>query len=182
SQRRGRNMSISVMETRQLGQTDLQVSVLGFSAEPSFAQLRPDLAASLLNEALDAGLSVIDAGGPSLPGEELIGRAVAHRRQDYSLFARCGRPEGPGAADWRPDAQPPGSERSLRRLRTDRLDLVQLDGCSEGELRRGDVIAPLRRARELGYARYIGYCGDGRAARYAVACGAFDALQTSVSI
>jgi aryl-alcohol dehydrogenase-like predicted oxidoreductase len=171
------------METRQFGKTDMRVSVLGFGgAEIGFEEATADDVARLLDDALDAGLNVIDTAECYLQSEELIGQAVAHRRNDFHLFTKCGHPEKPGQADWRPDSLLQTIERSLRRLKTDRLDLVQLHSCSEDDLRQGDVIAALQRAREKGYTRYIGYSGDGQAARHAIDCGAFDTLQTSVSI
>src|SRR3954452_17845568 len=171
------------METRQLGGTDMRVGVLGFGgAEIGFEQAEPEAVARLLDEALDAGLNVVDTAECYLGSEELIGHAVAGRRQEFYLFTKCGHPEQPGVGDWRPESLLASIERSLRRLGTDRVDLVQLHSCSEDELRQGDVIAALQEARRKGYTRSIGYSGAVPAARYAIECGAFDALQASVSI
>src|SRR3954447_418036 len=157
------------METRQLGGTDMRVGVLGFGgAEIGFEKAEPEAVARLLGEALDAGLNVVDTAACYLRSEELIGRAVSGRRQDFYLFTKCGHPEQLGAGDWRPESLLASIERSLRRLRTDLVDLVQLPSCSEDELRKGDVIAALQNARRKGYTRYIGYSGDSSAARYAV--------------
>jgi aryl-alcohol dehydrogenase-like predicted oxidoreductase len=171
------------MEMRPFGKTDMTVSVLGFGgAEIGFEKASADTVDRLLSDALDAGLNVIDTAECYIDSEEKIGQAVAHRRGDFHLFTKCGHPESPGRGDWRPESLLKSIERSLKRLKTDRVDLVQLHSCSEAELRQGDVIAALQKAREKGYTRYIGYSGDGAAARFAVESGAFDALQTSVSI
>jgi aryl-alcohol dehydrogenase-like predicted oxidoreductase len=171
------------MERRQFGKTNMMVSVLGFGgAEIGFERATAETVARVLDDALDAGLNVIDTAECYLQSEQLIGQTVARRRDDYYLFSKCGHPESPGVEDWRPESLLKSIERSLERLNTDRLDLVQLHSCSEDELRKGEVIAVLQQARDKGYARYIGYSGDGSAARYAIECGAFDTLQTSVSI
>jgi aryl-alcohol dehydrogenase-like predicted oxidoreductase len=171
------------MEKRQLGKTDMHVTVLGFGgAEIGFQGVTADTVGRLLNSALDAGLNVIDTAECYVNSEEMIGQAVASRRKEFYLFTKCGHPEGMQSEDWRPESLLRSIERSLRRLRTDRLDLVQLHSCSLEELRKGDVIGALEQARQRGHTRYIGYSGDAQAARYAVECGRFDTLQTSVSI
>jgi hypothetical protein len=171
------------METRQFGKTDMRVSALGFGgAEIGFEQAPPEDVALLLTTALDAGLNVIDTAECYLASEELIGRAVSDRRKQYFLFTKCGHPERPGVEDWRKESLLDSIVRSLLRLQTDQVDLIQLHTCSEQELRKGEVIAALEEARERGYTRYIGYSGDSAAARYAVECGVFDTLQTSISI
>lgn len=171
------------METRQLGKTDMSVSVLGFGgAEIGFEQTAVQTVAELLHSALDAGLNIIDTAECYLQSEELIGQAASGRRKDFYLFSKCGHPDNPSVEDWRPASLLASIQRSLKRLRTDHLDLIQLHSCSEQELRKGDVIQALEEARQKGYTRYIGYSGDGSAARYAIECGRFDTLQTSVNI
>ena len=101
--------------------------------------------------------------------------AFAGRRREFYLFTKCGH-AGAGRRDWRPAALLGSIERSLKRLGDRHVDLVQLHSCSLDELKRGDAIAALERARERGWTRYIGYSGDGEAARYAVECGRFDTL------
>lgn len=172
------------METRQFGKTDMRVSVLGFGAsEIGFEEADQQTVDTLLRSALDAGLNVIDTAECYRNSEEMIGRAVSDRRDDYYLFTKCGHPHGiESGANWSEDSILESIQRSLRRLQTDHLDIVHLHSCDEAVLRKGEAIAALEAARERGYTRYIGYSGDGHAARYAAECGAFDSLQTSISI
>lgn len=172
------------MEKRHLGKTDMTVSVLGFGgSEIGYENVPQDTVGKLLNSALDAGLNVIDTAECYHGSEEAIGRAVGHRRDEFYLFTKCGHPDGyDQPANWSAESILDSIERSLRRLKTDRLDLVQLHSCSEATLRKGEAIAALQTARERGYTRYIGYSGDSKAARYAVESSAFDTLQTSINI
>ena len=171
------------MDKRKFGATDMEVSALGFGgSEIGYEAISAPVVGRILNAALDRGMNVIDTAECYVRSEELIGQAVAGRRKDYYLFTKCGHPQGWGRPDWKAPSLLKTIERSLSRLRTDYVDLIQLHTCSEAELRKGEVIEALKLARQRGHARYIGYSGDSRAARYAVECGAFDALQTSVSL
>ncbi len=171
------------MEKRVFGRTGMNVSVLGFGgAEIGFQGVEPDTVAHLLNSALDAGLNVIDTAECYAGSEELIGMAVSHRRDDFHLFTKVGHRGSFDVPAWDKDSIAFSIDQSLRRLRTDRLDLIQLHSCSEDILRRGEVILALQNAKAAGKTRFIGYSGDGNAARFAINCGAFDTLQTSLNI
>ena len=171
------------MEQRRLGRTEIVASVLGFGgSEIGYQGASGRTVARLLGSALDAGLNVIDTAECYEDSESLIGKAIASRRREFFLFTKCGHAGGWARAEWRRAPLLASIERSLRRLATDYVDLIQLHSCSLAELRKGEAIEALEQARERGWARYIGYSGDGEAARYAVECGRFDTLQTSVSI
>ena len=172
------------MEYRTLGHTEMDVSALGFGgSELGWDGVSQPDVDRLLGAALDAGLNAIDTAACYFDSEEKIGCALADRPRDgYYLFTKCGHAAGLGLADWSPELVTASVERSLRRLKTDHLDLVQLHSCSAETLRRGELADALERARDTGKTRFIGYSGDGEDARYAVECGRFDTLQTSVNL
>jgi aryl-alcohol dehydrogenase-like predicted oxidoreductase len=171
------------MEKRRLGKTDMDVSILGFGGmEIGYQHISLSTAKRLLNEVLDRGINVVDTAECYSTSEELIGEAIASRRKDFYLFTKCGHESGWTYPDWRPESLFRSVERSLKRLKTNHVDLIQLHSCSEAELRNGKVIETLQRMRERGYTRYIGYSGDSKAALFAAESGQFDALQISVSI
>ncbi|MEY2479817.1 MAG: hypothetical protein QOI04_744 [Verrucomicrobiota bacterium] len=172
------------MEKRRFGKTDMDVTVLGFGgAEIGYEQTAQSTVETLLRNALDLGINVIDTAECYAGSEEMIGRAVSDRRKEFYLFTKCGHPHGmESASNWSQDSILKSIERSLQRLKTDYVDLVHLHSCSESDLRKGEVITALQTARERGHTRYIGYSGDSRAAHFAVECGAFDSLQISINI
>ena len=168
------------LERRKLGKTGMEVSVLGFgAAEIGYGRTDQAIVDRLLNSALDAGLDAIDTAECYAISEELVGKAVAHRRDDYYLFTKVGHWPEDG---WSAAGIARSIERSLERLKTDRLDLVQLHSCGLDVLEKGEVIEALELARKEGKTRFIGYSGDAQAALYAVESGRFDTLMTSVSI
>src|SRR5512134_4155488 len=179
-------MSVSggrALEQRRLGRTDIVASVLGLGgSEIGYQGVSGRTVARLLGGALDAGLNVIDTAECYADSESLIGKAIGARRGQCYLFTKCGHAGSWKRADWRRAPLLASIERSLRRLATDYVDLIQLHSCSLETLQKGEAIQALEQARERGWARYIGYSGDGAAASYAVECGCFDTLQTSVSI
>lgn len=174
------------VERRRFGNTDLQVSVLGFGgAQIGYRETEQTVVDRLLNSALDVGLNVIDTAASYWGSEEAIGKAVAHRRREYHLFTKAGHTVG-GKIVWHEGWS--GAEisrsidRSLKRLRTDWLDVVHLHSCGLDILKRGEAVESLQKAQRAGKVRYIGYSGDNEAALWAVQSGLFDTLMTSVNI
>ncbi len=144
---------------------------------------RPTSSPGCSSDALDAGLNVIDTAECYLNSEELIGQAVARRRNDFYLFTKCGHPEGMGQEDWRPESLLQSIERSLQRLKTDRRGpdpAPQLlgGGAAQGRRDHGPSAGPGEGVHTLHWLQR----GRRRRRGTRSSRGAFDALQTSVSI
>ncbi len=180
------------MELVELGNTGMKVSRIALGlAEISRQQKqgRVDKPDEVINTALDSGINLLDTSACYGTTEEMIGEAVSHRRDEYYLATKCGhdvdensRPKDGSPHSWTAEVVEESIDRSLRRLRTDHLDLVQLHSPDLDVLKRGEVTEALVKARDAGKTRFIGLSADNEAARWGVESGVFATLQTSFNL
>jgi aryl-alcohol dehydrogenase-like predicted oxidoreductase len=142
-----------------------------------------DEVARAYEELLDAGCGLVDTAQCYGVSETFIGARLAHRRDRFLLISKCGHHEVLPDGTWRSRAiSMDDIDGALRRLRTDRLDAMLLHSYDLEPLRRGEALGVLRRAKEQGKLRGIGYSGDGERAAWAVEHGGIDVLETSLSL
>jgi aryl-alcohol dehydrogenase-like predicted oxidoreductase len=172
------------METTTFGRTGLTVSRMAFGAGPiGYLGTEGARAGRILNLLLDHGVNLIDTAAAYLGSEERIGEAVGHRRESFILLSKCGRRvEGVTGEDWSAPLISASVDRSLRRLRTDHLDVMLLHSCPLEVLQRGEALEALLRAREAGKIRFAGYSGDNAAATFAATLPGVDVLMCSGSL
>jgi aryl-alcohol dehydrogenase-like predicted oxidoreductase len=172
------------MKKSELGRTGLHVSPLGFGAAP-VGYLGEDVSrtADILNTLLDAGMNLIDTAACYPNSEQLIGKAVGHRRGEFILVSKCGHQAGSlTEPEWSSKLIGDSVDRSLRHLKTDCIDVMLLHSCEESILRKGEALSALSRAREAGKIRFVGYSGDNQEAAYAATFDEIAVIETSVSI
>ncbi len=132
--------------------------------------------------ALDLGLNAIDTAECYVrQREEKLGRSISNRRNDYFLFTKCGH-KGNFEGAWSAKEIEASINKSLKNLKTDYVDLLQLHSCDKNVLAKGEAVEALQKAQKAGKTRFIGYSGDGADAVAAIEMDVFDTLQTSVSI
>lgn len=174
------------MQTVRFGDTGFEASRLGVGlAEVGFELSLDDQqqASNVLNTALDRGINFLDTAACYDISEELIGNGVSHRRDEFFLATKAGHITGGyQGGSWTYQTVVDSVDRSLKRLKTDHLDLVQLHSCDVAVLEAGEVIRALQEARQAGKTRFIGFSGDNEAAHWAVDSGIFATLQTSYNI
>jgi aryl-alcohol dehydrogenase-like predicted oxidoreductase len=171
------------MTQHPLGKTGVNVSVLGYgSAEVGYLKTDRDRAAAILNLLLDAGVNLIDTAS-SYPGsEEIIGQAIASRRDQFVLVSKCGtQVSGTTGDNWSAPLIAQVIERSLKNCKTDHLDVMLLHSCDLETLQRGEALGALVKARQAGKIRFAGYSGDNHAAAYAATLPDIAVLETSIN-
>src|ERR1035441_5639653 len=183
------------IETGPLGRTGAHVTVLGYGAmelrgQPWGPRIEDQEGGRLLGAVLDGGISLIDTSIDYGRSEELIGKYLGHRRDEYFLASKAGGllggpPAGatpPFPHDYGAGNVRAGVEQSLRRLCTDRLDLVQVHmSPSRAQLEAGGTVEALLALREEGKIRFTGMSGILPQLPDHIAMGVFDVFQIPYS-
>lgn len=157
------------MNRQCLGRTNLDVTPLGYGSMglrgPRTWGVRvvdEESAEAILNAVLDAGINFIDTAPDYGLAEERIGRYIGSRRGEYYLATKCGCVYTQHADHleidhvWTPDVVRRNLETSLRRLRTEYVDVLQFHGGDAETLQREGLIERLMSFRDQGLVRYLG--------------------------
>ncbi|MFT3876684.1 MAG: aldo/keto reductase [Propioniciclava sp.] len=158
------------MEQRRIGTSDLLVSVIGMGCN-NFSRVGSatesyEGSEKVIHAAVDAGITFFDGadiyGVPQGRSEEFLGRALEGRRDQVVLATKFGhsRSEVSGGADWGPFGGATyvrnAVEGSLRRLRTDRIDLLQMHEPDPGTPI-AETLGVLTELVQAGKVRHVGH-------------------------
>jgi aryl-alcohol dehydrogenase-like predicted oxidoreductase len=159
------------MQSRPLGRSNLSVSPIGFGAfkigrnqntKYAAAYSLPDDQAvdRLLGGVLDLGITYFDTAPAYGTSEEQVGRAIAHRRREFTLSTKVGEifSGGQSRYDFSAAAVRSSIENSLSRLKTDVLDIVYIHAHgADVEIQAStDVVPALQDVKLRGLVRAIG--------------------------
>jgi aryl-alcohol dehydrogenase-like predicted oxidoreductase len=152
------------MELRQLGQTDIRITPIGMGCWPisGITSIDVNEADSLatLEAALDAGINFFDTAycyGYDGESERMIGRTFAARRDEIVIATKGGIhwEDGKQCRDGSPATLKRQCEESLRRLKTDRIDLLYLH-APDPNVPLAESAGALRELLDAGKTRSVG--------------------------
>jgi aryl-alcohol dehydrogenase-like predicted oxidoreductase len=148
---------------RVLGRTGAKVTVLGLGTAP-IGEGPPEVqeAARIFGEVLDRGVNYVDTARIYGNAEEALGLVIPKRRDGLFLVTKVSTHTAEGAQR--------SLEESLRRLKTDHLDLVHIHSIGSKKLDRvlaaDGALAYLLKQKEAGKTRFIGISGHNRPANF----------------
>jgi aryl-alcohol dehydrogenase-like predicted oxidoreductase len=182
-------------DRRTLGRTRLEVTALGFGAmeirgAPRGRPVEPEQAGRILNAVLDGGINYIDTSIDYGQSEELIGRYISHRRDEFVLASKCGclvgaPPAGPGQRFphvFTRENILAGVNQSLARMKTDHIDVMQFHASPSKETLVNDqALETLEELQREGKIRFIGSSSTLPNIADHIAMGVFDVFQIPYS-
>jgi len=166
-------VKILFMRFRTYKNTDLTVSEVGFGlwtiSTGWWGNFTEDEAVALMRRAFDLGITLFDAADTYGNGlsEELIAKAFSNQRDDIVIatkvgydFVHYGQARGRGQReipqDFSPEAVTRATDAALKRLKTDRIDLLQLHNIRMEQVYEDALWMTLEELKATGKIRYYG--------------------------
>ena len=150
------------MQYRKLGRTGLSVSIIGFGASALgsvFGEVSMRDGQEAVECAIEHGITLFDVSPyyGNTKAEERLGENLIGHRDDVVLATKCGR-YGTDHFDFSEATIVREFEQSLRRLRTDRVDILQAHDIEFGNVRQivTETVPAMRRLQEQGKVGAIG--------------------------
>jgi aryl-alcohol dehydrogenase-like predicted oxidoreductase len=135
------------LPTAILGRTGLEITRLGYGSGHR-KPINDDQRKAILTAVLDEGINFIDTARAYGNSEELIGRYLSHRRSEFFLATK--------GHIWTKEELFQGLHESLRRLKTDYVDVMQLHNPTVEQCEQGRLVDALLEMRQQGKVRWIG--------------------------
>lgn len=153
------------MKYRKLGKTNLNLSILGFGASPLgnvFEDCDEKEGTYSVHYAIDHGVNFFDVApfyGITL-AETRLGKALEGKRNEVILATKCGR-YGLKEFDFSYKRIISSADESLKRLKTDYVDLMQLHDIEFGSKEQvlNEAVPAIQKIKASGKARFIGITG-----------------------
>ncbi len=180
------------MNYRPLGRTNLRVSEIslgtvslgadyGLPAPGEFVRPERRDALRVIHEAVEAGINLFDTAPAYGVAESLLGEALA-KKHDCFIATKVSLPAQTSTAPLR-DQIVASLEKSLRAVKRDALDLVQIHNATVEILQSGEILRILGDARQAGKIRFVGVSIYTEAeALAAMATNAVDMIQIAYNI
>jgi aryl-alcohol dehydrogenase-like predicted oxidoreductase len=178
-----------IVQCRPFGRSGRHVSEIGFGCGgywglPVFSEREAE---RVLRVALERGVTLLDTG-PNYSGgnaEARLGRLCDGRYDGMLIATKVGSrllPSGKVVRDFSPEGMELSLRDSLRRLRTDHVDLLQLHGPPPETLADDAVLGALDGFVARGMIAYKGASADGEVAAQVARSGSYDTLMTTFSV
>src|SRR5688572_23067148 len=155
------------MEYRHLGNSGLEVSVVGLGTNNFGGRMDYEATEAVVNKCLELGINLFDTSDSYGRGvsEEFLGRALKGRRQEAVVATKFASPimgEGPMTRGASRHYIMRAVEDSLRRLGTDYIDLYQVHRPDPGTpieetMRALDDLVKAGKVRYIGHSNFTGW-------------------------
>lgn len=167
------------LQKRRLGRTNLQVSIVGFGGT-WISEIDQAAAVNVVQRAFDLGINYFDTAKWDGDSEEKMGRALKDVRDHCILATKTGSRTKKESLD--------DFKSSLKRLQTDRLDIIQLHGIDDEKtlqkaMSQDGVLQTCKQARREGLVDFIGITGHKpKVLKKAIETGEFDTVLVPLNV